>query len=90
MYAFPGDITSRGDYSINVTKTLEKITLSSTPVASNSTRFETLRLLTYALVKDAFAAETTQVTLYISYAGDPNVCSSSYFAGPHSIMGTDQ
>lgn len=86
-YAFPGDITSRGDYSINVTKTLENITLSSTPIASNGSRFETLRLLAYALVKEAFAAETAQITTYISYAGDPNVCSSPYFSGPNTVMG---
>ncbi len=86
-YAFPGDITSRGDYSINVTKTLENITLSSTPIASKGSRFETLRLLAYALVKEAFAAETAQITTYISYAGDPNVCNSPYFSGPNTVMG---
>jgi hypothetical protein len=86
-YAFPGDITSRGDYKINVKKTLENITLSSAPSAGNTGKFEMLRLLAHALVKEAFAAETAQVTTYISFAGDPDVCSSPFFIGPRSITG---
>jgi hypothetical protein len=86
-YTVPGDITSRGDYSVDLTKTLNQITLSSSPVASKGSAFETLRLLAFALVKEAFAAETAQITAYISHAGDPNVCSSPYAFGPYSIMG---
>ncbi len=86
-YTVPGDIGSRGNYSINLTKTLENMTLSSTPVASNSSKLGTLRLVAYALVKEAFAAESAQITAYISYAGDPNVCSSPYVFGPYSIIG---
>lgn len=88
-YTMPGDITTKGDYSINLTRTLENTTLSSSPVAQNSSRFETLRLLAYALVKDALAASTSTATItaYISYAGDPEVCSSPYRFGPYSITG---
>lgn len=86
-YTVPGDISSRGDYSINLTKTLENMTLSSSPLASNAGKFETMRLLAYGLVKEAFAADTAQITAYISYAGDPNVCSSPHVFGPYSIMG---
>jgi hypothetical protein len=88
-YTIPGDITAKGNFFIDVTRTLDIISLSSSPVASNTSRFETLRLLAYALVKDAFAdtASTAQITAYISYAGDPNVCSSPYRFGPYSISG---
>lgn len=86
-YTIPGDITSKGDYSINLAKTLENATLSSSPVASNTGRFDTLRLLAYALVKDVFAAESATMTAYISYAGDPDVCSSPYRFGPYTITG---
>ena len=86
-YTVPGDIKSQGKYSVDLTKTLNHITLSSSPVASTGGAIETLRLLAYALVKEAFAAETAQITAYISHAGDPNVCSSPYAFGPYSIMG---
>jgi hypothetical protein len=88
-YTIPGDITAKGDYVIDVSRTLENTTLSSSPVASNTGRFETLRLLAYALVKDAFAASesTAQINAYISYAGDPEVCSSPYHFGPYSVSG---
>ena len=87
-FTVPGDISAKGDAAVNVTESLKNITLSSSPVTENSNRFETLRLLAYALVKDAFAAtEAAQVTAFVSYAGDPNVCSSSYRFGPYSISG---
>jgi hypothetical protein len=87
-YTIPGDITARGDFFIDMNRTLDTIRLSSSPVASNAGRFETLRFLAYALVKEAFAATSTaQITAYISYAGDPNVCSSPYRFGPYSISG---
>lgn len=84
-----GDISAQGDFSVNVAKTLENITLSASPITKNTSRFETLRLLAYILVKDAFAAteETAQVTAYVSHAGDPNVCASSYRFGPYSVTG---
>lgn len=86
-YTIPGDISTKGDFSINLTETLKNTSLSTSPVASSS--FETLRLLAYALVKNAFAADeaSAQVTAYISYAGDPDVCSSPYKFGPYSISG---
>ena len=87
-FTVPGDISAKGDAAVNVTESLKNITLSSSPVTENSNRFETLRLIAYALVKDAFAAtESAQVTAYVSYAGDPDVCSSSYSFGPYSITG---
>lgn len=47
-----------------------------------------MRLLAYTLVKEAFAATSTaQITAFVSYPGDPDVCSSSYRFGPYSITG---
>ncbi|UCB54682.1 MAG: hypothetical protein JSW45_12215 [Thiotrichales bacterium] len=86
-YTIPGDIHSKGDYSVNLEKTLENIVLSATPVASRGSHLETLRLLAYALIKEAFAAETAEISAYISHAGDPNVCNSPYVFGPYSITG---
>lgn len=85
-YTFPGDITSKGDYSINMLKTLKNVTLSSSPIAGDSSIFETLRLLALATIKQAFAAESAQVTVHISYAGDPDVCNSPYI-GADNILG---
>ena len=88
-FTVPGDISAKGDAAVNVTESLKNVTLSSSPVTENSNSFETLRLFAYALMKDAFAAteSTAQVTAFVSYAGDPNVCSSSYMFGPYSISG---
>jgi hypothetical protein len=88
-YTVPGDITDKGDFSLNMAQSLESITLSSSPITKKSGRFETLRLIAYALVKEAFAADpvTSMVTGYISYAGDPNVCSNGTPIGPYSITG---
>jgi|GEM_PF-4010045 len=85
-YSFPGDITEKGDYSINVQSTLANVTLSAQPIAHNSGRFETFWMIASGLVKEAFAAETALVTVHISYAGDPNVCSSPYI-GQDNIIG---
>lgn len=88
-FTVPGDISAKGDATVNVKESLNNITLSSSPVTKKSNSFETLRLLAYALVKEAFAAtpSTTQVTAFVSYPGDPDVCSSSYRFGPYSITG---
>lgn len=88
-FTVPGDISAKGDATVNVTESLKNITLSSSPITKNSNRFETLRLLAYSLVKEAFAAttSTTQITAFVSYPGDPDVCSSSYRFGPYSITG---
>jgi len=88
-FTVPGDISAKGDATVNVTESLKNITLSSSPISQDSNRFETLRLLAYALVKDAFAAtpSTAQVTAFVSYPGDTDVCSSSYRFGPYSITG---
>lgn len=86
-YTHTADINARGDYSINLSETLKKVSLSSTPIVNNDNRFETFKLLAYALIKDAFAMESAEVTAYISYAGDPEVCSSPYVFGPYTITG---
>jgi len=94
-FAVPGEsgevgvvpINARGDATINITETLKHVTLSSSPVTKNSSKFETLRLFAYALIKDAFAASQTQVTAHLSYAGDTEVCSSSYVLGPFTMAG---
>lgn len=86
-YTYPGDITSRGDYSINMIETLSNVTLSSAPIAGNGSIFETLRLLALGAIKQAFAAEQpAQVVVHISYAGDPDVCNSPYI-GQDTILG---
>ena len=86
-FTVPGDISAKGDASINVSKSLQHITLSTSPITKNSSRFETLRLLAYVLVKQAFAASPAQVTAHISHAGDPDVCSSPFIYGPYTING---
>lgn len=86
-YAIPGDITSRGDFTINFAETLKNVSLSSTPIAANSNMLETLRMLATVLIKDAFAQEETQVTVFVSYPGDPDVCSSPNVFGPYTILG---
>lgn len=88
-YTIPGPISSKGDFSLDLSQTLQSISLSSNPVASKSSVVETLSLLASIFIKDVFAAEseTTQVTAFLSYNGDPDVCSSSTRFGPYSITG---
>jgi len=91
-YTIPGSITSGGDYSIDLAGTLQNVTLSANEVPKNSQVFrvlETLRLLASAVISDAIADshDTAQLTVYLSYAGDPNVCSSAIVFGPYSITG---
>lgn len=86
-YTIPGDISAYGDYSVDVTKTLENMTLSSAPVTNNTNRFETLWMLAKIIVKDALAAESADVTIHISFSGDPNVCTSPVVFGPYTITG---
>ena len=88
-FTVPGDISAKGDATVNVTESLKNITLSSSPITKNSSRFETLRLLAYVLIKEAFAEtqSTALVTGFVSYPGDSNVCSSQYRFGPYSITG---
>ena len=87
-FTVPGDISAKGDATINLTRTLQHISLS-TNMVDNSSTFETIRLLAYALVKEAFATThaTTMVTAYFSFPGDPNVCSSLYMVGPVDLAG---
>ena len=87
-YTIPGSISNQGDFTINLANTLQNISLSSSPVAQNSNSLETLWLLASLVIKDAFASSTALVSAYISYPGDPNVCSSSTRFGPYSISGT--
>lgn len=86
-YLIPGAITSKGDYTINFTETLKNISLSSAPIAKNTNRLETLRMLAAVLIKDAFAQEESQVTVFVSYPDDPDVCSSPNVFGPYTILG---
>lgn len=88
-YTVPGPITAKGDFSVNVTETLRNVSLSSAPIAGNGSMLETLRLLAALVIKDAFAQaqQQAQVTVFISHAGDPNVCSSPNRFGPYSILG---
>lgn len=87
-YTIPGDLTSKGDVTINLARTLQNVTLSSSPVAENPF-WDTVTLLAQALIKSAYAqnVETAMITAYISYPGDPNVCSSAQRYGPYSISG---
>jgi hypothetical protein len=87
-YTLPGDITSRGDYTVDLAGTLANVTLSSAPIASTRHRLlETLRFLATMMIKDAFALNETQVSVFISYAGDADVCSSAYRFGPYTLSG---
>ncbi len=88
-FAVPGDILARGDYFLNVSETLQNVTLSTGPIARTSSRFEVLKLLAHAFVKSAIAEDpkTAEIIAYLSFAGDPNVCSSANKFGPYSITG---
>lgn len=84
----PPALTAKGDVSINISETLKQVTLSAAPLASNDgSLLETLRLLAAAVIKDAFAQDQAQLTVFVSYAGDPAVCSSPYRFGPYTILG---
>jgi hypothetical protein len=89
-YTIPGDITSRGDFSVNVMDTLQHVTLSSTMIADGDegSRFETFWLLAKMLVKDAFAISQADVLIHVSQLGDPDVCSSPHTLGPYTLTGT--
>ena len=87
-YDVPGSITSQGDFSVDLAKTLGNATLSANPQPRGRNLAAMLGLLAKALLKEAFAAETASVTAYLSYSGDPDVCSSSIAYGPYSISGT--
>ncbi|MGE0372513.1 MAG: hypothetical protein AB7Q01_11560 [Gammaproteobacteria bacterium] len=86
-YVVPGAITSKGGYTVNLTETLKNVSLSSAPIAKNTNRLETLRMLAAVLIRDAFAQEETQVTVFVSYPDDPDVCSSPNVFGPYTILG---
>ncbi len=83
----PGSMIALGEGSVDLTGTLNNASFSAAPVPRGSRLGETLRLLAKALIKDAFAADTMQMSAHISFAGDPNVCSSSIVFGPYSITG---
>ncbi len=86
-YDIPGSITGQGDFRVDLAGTLQNASLSTTPASRKVSLGQTLTMLAKALVKDALAADTAQVTVHISFAGDPNVCSSSTMFGPYDITG---
>ena len=78
-------LTSLEGFSVNLTETMQYVTLSSSPVANKFNLFD--KLMMYAAVSRAMAASTATVTAFLSYAGDPNVCSSDNRFGPFGITG---
>jgi hypothetical protein len=86
-FTFPGDITAVGGHSLNVTSTLDNVSLSANPAPRGANVGVNLKMLAKLLIAEAFAAETAQVTAHISHAGDPNVCTSSNTFGPYTVAG---
>lgn len=86
-YEIPGSITGQGSFRVDLARTLEYASLSATPSPRETSLGETLLMLAKVLIKDALAADTAQVTAFISFAGDPDVCSSSTRFGPYDIAG---
>lgn len=86
-YNIPGDITTTGDFSINVARTLQNVSLSANPAPRGASIGETLTMLARLVIKQALAAETAQVTAHISFADDPDVCTSPIQFGPYTVTG---
>lgn len=79
----PAPITSYKDLSINIADTMQYVTISSNPLVKKFDIFDTLKM--FAGMTKAMADSTGQVTAFISYAGDPDVCSSPVRYGPYNF-----
>jgi len=79
----PAPITSYKDLSINLADTMQYVTISSSPLVKKFDIFDKLKK--FAGMTKAKADSTAQVTAFISYAGDPDVCSSPLRYGPYNF-----
>lgn len=86
-YTISNDLSTKARLSINISETLANTYLSAGPTASAPGKFEMSKMLAYLMIKDAFAAESAQMTVHISYADDPDVCNSPFVYGPYDISG---
>ncbi len=96
---FSEPYTSYGGFRIKFDETMGNVRLTSAPVADNGDPdgFDPWRLAKSVVSSDLFgriiglervlAAADVTVTAFVSYAGDPDVCSTGLRIGPFSFSG---
>ncbi len=92
-------ITAYKDFAVNLTDTMPHVQVTSAPVAANGEpslfdpyllmrRLAKLDLLGSVLgIEAAFAATPATVTIYVSYAGDPDACANGTALGSYNFDG---
>ena len=92
-------ITAYKDFAVNLTDTMPHVQVTSAPVAQNGApslfdpyqimqRLAKLDWLGSVLgIESAFAATPATVTVYISYAGDPDACENGTAVGSYNFDG---
>ena len=92
-------ITAYKDFAVNLADTMPHVQITSAPVAENGEpslfdpfqlmqRLAKLDLLGSVLgIEAAFAATPATVTVYISYAGDPDACANGTAVGSYNFDG---
>lgn len=92
-------ITAYKDFTVNLADTMPHVQITSSPVADNAEpglfdpyqllqRLAKLDLVGNMLgVKSAFAAAPGTVTVYVSYAGDPDACANGTALGSYNFDG---
>ena len=96
---FSAPYTSYGGFRIKLAETMGNVQLTSAQIAKDGdrSRFDPWRLVKSVLDSDLFgrlvgierllAAADTTVTAFVSYPGDPEVCSTGVRVGPYSFTG---
>lgn len=96
---FSEPYTSYGGFRIKLTETMGNVQLTSAMVAENgdSSGFDPWRMARWVVSSDLFgkligiervlAAIDTSVTAFVSYPGDPQVCSTGLRIGPYTFTG---
>lgn len=92
-------ITAYKDFAVNLADTMPYVQITSAPIADNGTPalFDPYRLLQRLAQSDlpgkvlgiesALAATTATVTVYVSYAGDPEACTNGTVLGSYNFTG---
>lgn len=92
-------ITAYKNFAVNLTDTMPHVQVTSAPVADNGepSLFDPYRLMQRLAkvdflgsilgIKTAFAATPATVTVYVSYAGDPDACANGTALGSYNFDG---
>jgi hypothetical protein len=92
-------ITAYKDFAVNLADTMPHVQVTSAPVADNAepSLFDPYQLLQRLArldlpgsllgIKSAFAATQATVTVYVSYAGDPDACANGTVLGSYNFDG---